>query len=289
MNKSAVDRGLFSSTFYRTYKEQNNKNHSNGEEEVFTKPHPKTTRGIKPFNYEKLNEDGFVPEDTFVDSNDIIIGKVMPQKVDSSIMYKDTSISLKNNETGFIDKNCYGDKYFTNINGDGYTFTKVRIRNMRVPTIGDKFSCYSHDHDVLTSQGWIGIDKLTQEHEVATLVDNALVYQKPTEVQQYDFDGYMYKLKSNQVDLFVTPNHRMYVSTVSTKDTYKMATAEEIYNKRIHYKKSADAWIPDVAKTPKEFVFTDGKLTHFQLEDVKVSINEYGIYQENNVKCWSME
>ncbi len=31
MNKSAVDRGMFVSTFYRTFREQNNKNHSTGE------------------------------------------------------------------------------------------------------------------------------------------------------------------------------------------------------------------------------------------------------------------
>ncbi len=276
MNKSAVDRGLFSSTFYRTYREQNNKNHSNGEEEIFVKPNVKNTKGIKPFNYEKLNEDGFIPENTFVDSNDIIIGKVMPQKVENSITYKDTSISLKNNETGFIDRNCYGDKYFTNINGDGYNFAKVRIRNMRVPTIGDKFSCYTADHDVLTMKGWVAIDKLTTEHEVATLVGDALVYQKPQEVQQYDFDGNMYKIKSNQVDLFVTPNHRMYVSTIYTKGIYKMTTAEEIYNKRRHYKKNANIWIPNFANIPKEFVFTDGKLRNFKVDDdTIVPINEW--------------
>ena len=140
MNKSAVDRGLFASTYYKTYKEQNNRNHSNGEEEFFTKPNMGNTNGIKPFNYDKLADDGFIPENTPVTAGDIIIGKCMPQKKDTGIVYKDTSVSLKNNEYGYIDKNCCGDKYFTNINGDGYTFTKVRVRNMRVPTVGDKFS-----------------------------------------------------------------------------------------------------------------------------------------------------
>ena len=140
MNKSAIDRGLFASTYYRTYKEQNNRNHSNGEEEFFVKPKHDRVKVIKPFNYEKLGDNGFVPENTFVDAGDIIIGKCMPQKVDSAIVYKDTSVALKNNEMGFIDRNCHDDKYFTNVNGDGYTFAKVRIRNMRVPSIGDKFS-----------------------------------------------------------------------------------------------------------------------------------------------------
>lgn len=142
MNKSAVDRGLFQSTYYRTYKEQNNKNHSNGEEEFFTKPDT-ATRVTKPYNYDKLSEEGFVPENTFVQSGDIIIGKCMPNKTGAAIVNKDNSVPLKNNEKGFIDKNCYGDRYFTNINGDGYNFCKVRLRSTRIPTVGDKFASRS--------------------------------------------------------------------------------------------------------------------------------------------------
>ena len=139
INQSAIDRGLFVSTYYRTFKEQNNRNHSNGEEEFFVKP-ADNARVIRPFNYDKLDDDGFVPENTFVDSGDIIVGKCMPQKVDSAIVYKDTSLALKNNESGFVDKNCFNNRYFTNINGDGYNFCKVRLRYTRTPCIGDKFS-----------------------------------------------------------------------------------------------------------------------------------------------------
>jgi len=137
LNKSAVDRGLFVSTYYKTYKEQNNKNHSNGEEEFFTKP---DVKNIKPYNYDKLEDDGFVKENTFVKAGDVIIGKCMPNKNGTTITYKDNSVSLKNNEKGFIDRNAYNDKYFNNVNGDGYNFCKVRVRSERVPTIGDKFS-----------------------------------------------------------------------------------------------------------------------------------------------------
>lgn len=139
LNKSAVERGLFTSTYYRTYKEQNNKNHSNGEEEFFTKP-KNINKNNKPYNYDKMGEDGFVPENTFVESGDVIIGKCMPNKVGSQIIYKDNSVSLKSNEKGYVDRNCYNDKYFTNVNGDGYTFAKVRMRNVRTPVIGDKFA-----------------------------------------------------------------------------------------------------------------------------------------------------
>ena len=268
LNQSAVDRGMFVSTYFRTYKEQNNKNHSNGEEEFFTKPEIK---GVKPFNYSKLNDDGFVSENEFIQNGDIIIGKCMPNKNGSIMTYKDNSIPFKNNEMGFIDRNCVNDKYFTNTNGDGYTFAKVRVRNDRHPTIGDKLSCYTPDHEILTTKGWITFDKLTDAHCVATIVDGALVYQYPTEIQEYDHDGEIYKIDSNQVQLKVTLNHRMYVSNTRIKENrkYTMKLAEECYRKRWYYKKNVDVWEPNLSDPdiPKELVIEDGEITRFRIQN----------------------
>lgn len=141
LNRSSVDRGLFVSTYFKTYKEQNNKNHSTGEEEFFTKP--ETTKGMKPYNYDKLDTDGFVRENSYVQAGDVIIGKCMPNKNGSVMTYKDTSVALKNNDTGFVDRNVHSDKHFTTVNGEGYNFCKVRLRNHRTPSIGDKFSTRS--------------------------------------------------------------------------------------------------------------------------------------------------
>ena len=52
-----------------------------GEEEKFTKPDLNTLLYPKSFNYSKLEDDGFVPENTYVDSGNIIIGKVSPIKI----------------------------------------------------------------------------------------------------------------------------------------------------------------------------------------------------------------
>jgi DNA-directed RNA polymerase beta subunit len=140
INKSAIDRGLFNSTYYRTYKEQCNKNHSTGEEEIFCKPDGNKTKGMKPFNYDKIDKNGFIPENTLVNQNDIIIGKVMPNKINNLYDYKDNSASIKSSEPCFIDANCSNDKYFKNTNNEGYVFAKIRTRSTRIPTIGDKLS-----------------------------------------------------------------------------------------------------------------------------------------------------
>jgi DNA-directed RNA polymerase beta subunit len=146
MNRSAVERGLFISTFYRTYREQCNKNHSTGEEEFFCKPDGGNTRAMKPYNYAKLHHSGFVPENSLVDTGDIIIGKCMPQKIGTSLQNKDTSVVLKANERGFIDRNCYGDRYFTNTNGDGYTFAKVKTLNRGTNICDPTSTTYCRQH-----------------------------------------------------------------------------------------------------------------------------------------------
>lgn len=264
MNQSAVDRGLFTSTYYRTYKEQNNKNHSNGEEEFFTKP-KNINKNSKPYNYDKIDEDGFVPENTFVEPGDIIIGKCMPNKVDSSIVYKDNSVALKNNEKGFIDRNCYNDKHFINVNGDGYNFAKIRLRNVRTPIIGDKFACYSAETEILTTEGWIKFPDLTKDHYVASIVDKKLVYQRPKEVQKYEYNGKMYTIDSNQIKMCVTPNHRMYVSHRGERK-FRLEQASDVYKKRYYYKKNVDEWTPDLKHAPVELVVTNNKVTHFWIQ-----------------------
>jgi DNA-directed RNA polymerase II subunit RPB2 len=144
INKSSVDRGLFNSTFYRTYKEQCNKNLSTGEEEVFMKPKSADESIKKPFNYSKLGNDGFIDENVYCTSGDIMIGKYMPQKVQNSVFVnKDNSVVVKNNESGYIDLKCAENKYFKNTSAEGYQFAKIKIRDFRAPTIGDKLSSTS--------------------------------------------------------------------------------------------------------------------------------------------------
>ena len=140
LNRSSVQRGLFTSTFYRTLKEQCNKNLSTGEEEIFCNPTEMESFVNKPQNYDKIDEHGFVSENTFVEAGDVIIGKCMPQKTSTSFFHKDNSITMKNNEIGYIDMSCTNDNYFKNTSADGYSFCKIKIRNFREPTIGDKLS-----------------------------------------------------------------------------------------------------------------------------------------------------
>lgn len=136
-NKGSVERGLFHATIYHTEKDEDKK--LNGEEELRIKPNILNTKNVKFGNYEKLNSQGLMEENSLIEDKDIIMGKVTSIKNNKnddnkSIKYEDHSKSYKTNEESYIDKN------HVNRNGDGYMFCKVRIRARRVPNIGDKFS-----------------------------------------------------------------------------------------------------------------------------------------------------
>ena len=135
-NQSAVDRGLFISDYYRTFKDEEKKRQSSNVkmQERFEKPNPDKTIGTKGNNYSKLEKNGLPKVNTFMEENDVIIGKIHPMhsKKDDKELFKCCSTTVKASESGFVDK------VVQSRNGDGYKFVKVRIRTERRPTIGDK-------------------------------------------------------------------------------------------------------------------------------------------------------
>jgi DNA-directed RNA polymerase II subunit RPB2 len=137
INKGSIDRGLFSATIYHTEKDED-KNIIR-DEIIRCKPNPAKTKGVKFGNYDKLNSQGFIPENSLVENRDVIIAKIVPIKENrndptKTIKYEDQSKTFRTTEETYIDKN------YTGRNGDGYNFAKVRIRTFRKPVLGDKVS-----------------------------------------------------------------------------------------------------------------------------------------------------
>ena len=140
INKGSIDRGLFTTTIYHTEKDED-KNIIR-DEIIRCKPDPTKTKGVKFGNYNKLNTDGFIPENTLVENRDVIIAKIVPIKENRNdptkiIKYEDQSKTFRTTEETYIDKN------YTGRNGDGYNFAKVRTRILRKPVLGDKCSSRS--------------------------------------------------------------------------------------------------------------------------------------------------
>jgi thymidylate synthase ThyX len=107
--------------------------------------------------------------------------------------------------------------------------------------------CYDDETEVLTTEGWKPWPKVDGTEVFGTLnpVSHELEYQKATEVFHADYAGPMYRVRSQQVDLLVTLNHRMWIRRHDTQrarrgdQVFAVETAEDILHKRVHYQKYA--------------------------------------------------
>lgn len=112
MNQSAIDRGLFRSVFYRSYRDEERATISTMPER-FEKPDPSDTR-LRHGSYDKLDDDGFCPPGTRVSGDDVIIGKTTPLPVEEAalgqrvqrIVKKDSSTHMRSTEVGIVDSVC---------------------------------------------------------------------------------------------------------------------------------------------------------------------------------------
>lgn len=138
INASSVARGLFRSSYLKKYTSTIEKNQVSSQDDIHTKPDRNLVANIKAnVNYDKLNDQGYIEEETVVVEGDAILGKVSPITATekSSKIFKDKSEVYKGFHPGVVDKVQTGI-----LNGDGYEMYKMRIRSERIPQVGDKFS-----------------------------------------------------------------------------------------------------------------------------------------------------
>ncbi len=166
MNASSIDRGLFRSVFYRTYDDKAELL-AGVKKEKFEKP--KSGR-----NLNILDDFGLVSPGQSVRGNDILIGKSLEQlnsgikeedsieneekkenekskenkntkkcknnkenkenKKDNNIPKNDDSIKVRALEKGFVES------VMLTVDREGFNMVKVKLRDVRIPQIGDKFA-----------------------------------------------------------------------------------------------------------------------------------------------------
>lgn len=139
INRGAIERGLFHSTFYRTYKTDEKKDLTALAEEKFCIPDKTRCIGLRQGSYTNLDTTGLIKEGSVVKGNDVIIGKMTPITKQAysnkkNLKYKDTSVQVRHNEEGIVDK------VVMTHNSDGYRLAKVKVRSIRIPEIADKLS-----------------------------------------------------------------------------------------------------------------------------------------------------
>ena len=74
-------------------------------------------------------------------------------------------------------------------------------------------NCYSSDTEILTETGWKTFDQLNRNEKVMTFdhKKKILEFQRPEKIHWMKYNGDMVHFKHRELDLLVTPNHRMLV------------------------------------------------------------------------------
>ncbi|MBU0953135.1 MAG: DNA-directed RNA polymerase subunit B [Nanoarchaeota archaeon] len=140
INKSSVQRGLFRSFYFRTY-ETIKKRYWSGQEDDITIPDP-AVRGHRGEDaYRDLGENGIINPETRVQSDSVLVGKVSPLRFLSAEEFaagienkRETSMTLRHGEKGIVDKVMITETQ------DANHLIKIRIRDERIPELGDKFA-----------------------------------------------------------------------------------------------------------------------------------------------------
>jgi DNA-directed RNA polymerase II subunit RPB2 len=134
-NGGSLDRGIFRTTYYNMYESYEESSTVTGStiDSKFAKVNDEQVIGLKPgFDYGDLDEYGLIRENTLLDDKKVLIGKITTNLEDPENSL-DASVFPKKGQLGYVDKTFITD------NGEGFRIAKVRVRNERIPSIGDKF------------------------------------------------------------------------------------------------------------------------------------------------------
>ena len=233
LNKSSVDRGMYVHTCYKTVEFEENKKTNCSFEKIEIPPKKIQVNGS---DYSKLGDNGIVRKGVPVCKGDVLIGKILTKIQKNEEEEKtDCSLTVATGEEGIIDEIWEG------IGGNGQKLIKIRIRQLRIPEVGDKMACFDQSTSILTLDGWKSVKNVSIEDKVATLQQGGkLEYHHPLNIFEYDYEGKMYHLESQQLDMMTTPNHKLYVRERSKK-SYILKRADEVFGtKDIYHKKNAN-------------------------------------------------
>jgi DNA-directed RNA polymerase II subunit RPB2 len=142
ISEGAVQRGLFRTTYLTTYegREESSSIKKKNEEVPIDSVFKNVENNVntigklnEDYDYSKLDTNGFIGENVEIDEKTVLIGKLTTDPEDTT-KWVDTSIHTKKGQIG------YTDKVYVSEGEDGFRIAKVRVREDRSPSIGDKMA-----------------------------------------------------------------------------------------------------------------------------------------------------
>jgi len=141
LNRSAIERGLGRSTFFRTYTTIE-RDYPSGQRDIIEIP-KEDVEGLQSEEiYAKLGPEGIIYPETDVDTDEVLIGKTSPPRFLEEIgpygiveeRRRETSVTVRHLESGTVDAVVLSETLERN------KLVKVRLRSQRIPELGDKFA-----------------------------------------------------------------------------------------------------------------------------------------------------
>ena len=138
-NEGSLKRGLFRTTYYNMYETREEEERTYDKRICNVQAQP-GVRGLKPGgDYSALDRFGLIKENTEMDDKKAVIGRVTEQWITGisgttdEPQMEDDSVFPKKGQLGVVDRTFITDE------ASGKRLAKVRIREERMPGIGDKF------------------------------------------------------------------------------------------------------------------------------------------------------
>jgi hypothetical protein len=135
INEGAIKRGIFRTTYYSSYETREESSKITGlTNSKFANIEKNNVVGKKQgYDYSYLDEHGLVKENTELNEKVILIGKINSSLTNKDV-WTDDSVKTKKGQLGFVDK------AFITHGEEGFNVAKVRVREERLPAIGDKMA-----------------------------------------------------------------------------------------------------------------------------------------------------
>jgi len=141
MNKASIDRGLYRSMFLRPY-EISELKYPGGLQDEIKIPEQDVMHYKGKYRYRHLEDDGIIYPEAEVEGGDVLVGRVSPPRFigitsetfATGLMKKDTSLTMRSEEKGVVDTVIITES------GSGHRLIRLRVRDLRIPELGDKFS-----------------------------------------------------------------------------------------------------------------------------------------------------